>query len=372
MACLLDQVGRRLDFRVRPVVFILNSPAQRPRPAVKLSMEKGAHLEREELSCANSRSVKRLLAGIERPRAFAVFRGDCRSLLSHMSNDTVDITIASPPYCIGKAYESESTTTEDFIRAQKEVLPEIVRVTKPGGSICWQIGYHVTDAAVFPLDYAIYDVLRDYREIILRNRIIWTFGHGLHSTTRFSGRHETVLWLTKGDLYKFHLDSIRIPQKYPGKRHYKGDKKGEFSGNPLGKNPGDVWEMPNVNANHVEKTEHPCQFPIALAQRLIRALAPNDGLVFDPFLGVGFTGAAAVIEKRRFLGAELNLRYAGISIKRLEQAKSGTIRYRPPDKPIYTPRPTDAVAMRPEHFKGEFTNGVQESCEGCFEEKENL
>jgi len=354
---------------------ILNWLTQQGGQLLHYQWKKVPTLEGQELSCTDSRSVKKLLAGIEEPRAFAVFRGDCKLLLSHVPNDTVDITITSPPYCIGKAYESESTTTEDFIRAQKEVLPEIVRVTKPGGSICWQIGYHVTDAAVFPLDYAIYDVLRGYREIILRNRIIWAFGHGLHSTTRFSGRHETVLWFTKGDSYKFRLDSIRIPQKYPGKRHYKGNQKGEFSGNPLGKNPGDVWEMPNVNANHVEKTEHPCQFPIALAQRLIRALTPNDGLVFDPFLGVGSTGAAAVIEKRRFLGAELNLRYAGISIKRLEQAKSGTIRYRPPDKPIYTPRPTDAVATRPEHFKAEFTNGVQESCEGCFEKtgsKENL
>jgi adenine-specific DNA-methyltransferase len=323
-----------------------------------LPLEKGAHLEVQELSGTQLRSIKRLLARVEKPRAFAVFRGNCRSLLPHISNDSVDITITSPPYCIGKAYESESTTTEDFIRAQKEVLPEIVRVTKPGGSICWQIGYHVTDGSVFPLDYAIYDVLRDYREITLRNRIIWTFGHGLHSTARFSGRHETVLWFTKGDSYKFHLDAIRIPQKYPGKRHYKGSKKGEFSGNPLGKNPGDVWEMPNVKANHVEKTEHPCQFPIALAQRLIRALTPDGGLVFDPFLGVGSTGAAAVIENRRFLGAELSPTYAEISVKRLEQAKTGAIRYRTADKPIHVPRPTDSVAKRPEHFKAEFTNGV--------------
>jgi adenine-specific DNA-methyltransferase len=275
-----------------------------------------------------------------------------------MPDDSVDITITSPPYCIGKVYESESTTTEDFIRTQKEILPEIIRITKPGGSICWQTGSHVTDGAVFPLDFAIYDILRHYNEITLRNRIVWTFGHGLHSTARFSGRHETVLWFTKGNEYQFNLDSIRVPQKYPGKRHYKGEKKGEFSSNPLGKNPGDVWEMPNVNANHVEKTEHPCQFPIALAQRLIRALAPDNGLVFDPFLGAGSTGAAAVIEKRRFLGAELNPKYAGICVKRLEQAKTGNIRYRPADKPIHIPRPTDAVAMRPDHFKAEFTHGV--------------
>lgn len=318
----------------------------------------GAHLKVGEPSRAIARLTKKLLAEAGKPSAFAVFEGDCRQLLSNMSNDCVDLTITSPPYCIGKVYESESTTTEDFIKTQREILPEIVRVTKPGGSICWQTGYHVTDGVVFPLDYAIFEVLRGHPDMVLRNRIVWTFGHGLHSTNRFSGRHETVLWFTKGESYDFHLDSIRVPQKYPGKRHYRGDKKGEFSGNPLGKNPGDVWELPNVKANHVEKTEHPCQFPIALAQRLIRALAPVDGLVFDPFLGAGSTGAAAVIEKRRFLGAELNPRYVEISAKRLERAKTGTIRYRSPDTPIHVPRPTDAVAKRPNHFKVEFIDGI--------------
>ncbi len=72
--------------------------------------------------------------------------------------------------------------------------------------------------------------------LLLRNRVVWTFGHGLHSPTRFSGRHETILWFTKGDNYTFNLDAVRVPQKYPGKRHYKGLKKGKFSGNPLGKN----------------------------------------------------------------------------------------------------------------------------------------
>ncbi len=307
---------------------------------------------------ATSRPIERLLKMIEKPRSFAVFEGDCRELLAQMPNNSVDITISSPPYCIGKVYESESTTTDDFIKTQKEILPEIIRVTKPGGSICWQTGYHVTDGIAFPLDFAIYEILRDFSEMTLRNRIIWTFGHGLHGTNRFSGRHETILWFTKGRKYKFDLDSIRVPQKYPGKRHYKGEKKGEFSGNPLGKNPGDVWEMPNVKANHVEKTEHPCQFPIALAQRLIRALAPSGGLVFDPFLGAGSTGAAAVIEKRRFLGAELSPTYRAISVNRLEQAKTGKIRYRPADEPVYIPRPNEAVAKRPEHFKAEATYGV--------------
>jgi adenine-specific DNA-methyltransferase len=294
--------------------------------------------------------AKKTIAGSRRKGASALFEGDCRLLLAAMKANTVDVTITSPPYCIGKAYESESTTTVDFIKTQKEILPEVVRVTKQGGSICWQTGYHITNGEAFPLDFAIYEIMRDIPGIRLRNRIIWSFGHGLHSTARFSGRHEVVLWFTKGNGHKFNLDAIRVPQKYPGKRHYKGDHKGMLSGNPLGKNPGDVWEMPNVNANHMEKTDHPCQFPVALAQRLVRALCPVKGIVLDPFMGSGSTGVAALIEKRRFIGAELNASYVEIARERLNQAKNGSPRIRDIDKPVYIPNPKTAVARRPEHF----------------------
>ena len=123
----------------------------------------------------------------------------------------------------------------------------------------------------------------------MRNRIIWTFGHGLNSVRRFSGRHETILWSTKGDSLEFNLDEVRVPQKYAGKRAYKGPHKGELSGNPLGKNPSDVWEIPNVKAKHIEKTEHPCQFPVAIPQRLIKALTHENALILDPFMGSGTT-----------------------------------------------------------------------------------
>lgn len=295
-------------------------------------------------------SAKRAISASRQREASALFQGDCKLLLAAMDDMSVDVTITSPPYCIGKAYESESTTTTDFIKTQKEILPEVVRVTKQGGSICWQTGYHVTDGKAFPLDFAIYEILRDIPDIHLRNRIIWSFGHGLNSTTRFSGRHEVVLWFTKGDVKKFDLDAIRIPQKYPGKRHYKGDSKGELSGNPLGKNPGDVWEMPNVNANHIEKTNHPCQFPVALAQRFIRALCPIDGIVFDPFMGSGSSGVAAEIEKRRFLGAEVFPDYMTLAFERLAAAKEGKFRVRDMNKPIYIPNPNSSVAKRPDHF----------------------
>ena len=164
----------------------------------------------------------------------------------------------------------------------------------------------------------------------LRNRIIWHFGHGLHASNRFSGRYETILWFTKSDDYIFNLDNVRIPSKYPGKLHYKGPNKGKPSGNPLGKNPSDVWEIlqndwdncfweiPNVKSNHPEKTIHPCQFPIELVERCVLALTNEDSWVLDPFGGVGSTAKACEIEGRICTSIELQKKWHDLAIKRLE------------------------------------------------------
>jgi adenine-specific DNA-methyltransferase len=56
----------------------------------------------------------------------------------------------------------------------------------------------------------------------------------------------------------------------------------QYSCNPLGKNPGDVWVIPNVKHNHTEKTVHPCQFPVELIERLVLALTKENDLVVDP------------------------------------------------------------------------------------------
>ncbi len=295
------------------------------------------------------RSVTPAIRSIKSGTPTVLFTGDCVELIRRVPDGSIDLTITSPPYCMGKEYET-SNSIEDFIAAHKVILPEIVRITRDGGSICWQVGYHVAKQCVYPLDYPVFAILAGIKDIVLRNRIVWAFGHGFHGTSRFSGRHETILWFTKGLDYHFDLDAVRVAQKYPGKRHYKGPHKGEFSGNPKGKNPGDVWDIPNVKGNHIEKLDHPCQFPVGIAERLVRALCPKDGIVFDPYMGSSSTGVAAIINRRRFLGAELNEKYEALAYARLLKAHNGTVRFRPAERPLYLPSSGDTVARRPDHF----------------------
>ena len=253
-----------------------------------------------------------------------------------MPDEAAQLIVTSPPYNLGKKYEKRGDF-EKYLAWQTEIIDQCVRVLSPRGSICWQTGNFVHDGAIVPLDIALFPAFAKHG-LRLRNRIVWHFEHGLHCSRRLSGRYETILWFTKTDDYVFELDPIRVPQKYPGKKYFKGPKAGQFSGNPLGKNPGDVWIFPNVKNNHVEKTEHPCQFPVELVERLLLSLTQPGDLVFDPFSGVGTSVAAAVRNGRRGCGVEKEADYVKIARERIVQAMNGSLPVRPMNTPVYDPQ----------------------------------
>jgi adenine-specific DNA-methyltransferase len=253
--------------------------------------------------------------------------------------ESMKLVVTSPPYNLGKEYEKRSSRSAYFDQ-QKAVITEAIRLLHPEGSICWQVGNYVENGEIEPLDIILYPVFKE-AGLKLRNRIIWTFGHGLHCQNRFSGRYETILWFTKGDDYTFNLDPVRIPVKYPNKKHFKGPRKGEFSSNPLGKNPTDIWEIPNVKSNHVEKTDHPCQFPVGLVERLVLSLTNEGDAVLDPYVGVGSSAIAAIKNGRHAYGCDVQRQYIDIARDRLAQLRAGKLRLRPMNRPVYEPPSRD-------------------------------
>ncbi len=281
-----------------------------------------------------------------------LFQGDCRDLLRQIPDGTVQLVITSPPYNLGKSYETR-LSLETYIAQQAEVIRECVRVLRDLGSLCWQVGNFVDNGRIVPLDVVLYSIF-DSLGMKLRNRIVWQFGHGLHASKRFSGRYEVILWFTKTDSYKFNLDEVRVPQKYPNKKHFKGPNVGQLSGNPLGKNPGDIWDIPNVKSNHVEKTGHPCQFPVELVERLVLALTDPGDTVLDPFVGVGTTAVAALAHGRKAVGAEIDAEYVEVAKERLALAEQGRLRVRPMDRPVYDPQnpgvsvPPRVISLKPQ------------------------
>ena len=286
--------------------------------------------------------------------------GDCLETLKTIPDGAIKLVVTSPPYNLNKSYEDRAPL-DKYLSSYEPVVSEIFRVLHPQGSVCWQVGNYVAAGEVFPLDIFYYPMFKD-AGFKLRNRIIWCYEHGLHATKRFSGRYETILWLTKSELYTFNLDPVRVPSKYPGKRHWRGEKKGLPSGNPSGKNPSDiwrvvcqdweagVWNIPNVKASHLEKTAHPCQFPIELVERCVLALTDEDDWVLDPFCGAGSALLAAIKHSRRAIGCEKEEDYIKITYQRLTDLANGRLRYRPLEKPVYQPTGREKVAQVPQEW----------------------
>ncbi|MBM3323257.1 site-specific DNA-methyltransferase [candidate division WOR-3 bacterium] len=286
-----------------------------------------------------------------------VHTGDALGFLKRLPDDLATLVINSPPYNLGKEYERRQGV-RDYLDSLTPVLAELVRVLAPDGSLCWEVGNYVDGGEIIPLDVLYYPIL-ERLGLRMRNRIVWSFGHGLHASRRFSGRYEVIMWMTKSGDYKFNLDAVRVPAKYPGKTHFKGPNKGKPSGNPMGKNPSDVWQfvqddwergiwdIPNVKANHPEKTIHPCQFPVELVERCVLALTDEDDWVLDPYVGVGSALLAGLMHNRRVIGCDKESSYTAIARQRIANLYSGTLKTRKVGTPVYQPTGREKVSRLP-------------------------
>lgn len=290
-------------------------------------------------SAQNANNKRAKIIPFKKPLVSEIECADNLRFMRKLPAESMHLIVTSPPYNLGKEYETRRSL-DIYQEEQAATIAEAVRLLHPNGSICWQVGNYVDDGEIFPLDVILYPLFKVHG-LQLRNRIVWSFGHGLHCQRRFSGRHETILWFTRSDDYTYNLDAVRVPSKYPNKKHFKGPSKGQLSGHPLGKNPSDVWDIPNVKANHVEKTDHPCQFPVGLVERLVLALTNIGDNVLDPYLGVGSSAIAALKNERNAYGCDTVREYVDIAKKRLRQLAEGRLRTRPMNKPVYEPPTKD-------------------------------
>lgn len=293
---------------------------------------------------------------------FEIVHGDALDVVAGLPDGSVQLVLTSPPYNIGKEYERNGfRSLEEYSEWMRALVSRMAQKISPSGSICWQVGNHIKSGAIIPLDYLFFPIFAE-AGFKLRNRIVWTFNFGLNAKQRLSGRYEVMLWFTKSDDYIFNLDSVRVPQLYPGKRHSsKKIGKSGPSGNPLGKNPSDfwtfdgerffqseaVWEIPNVKSNHPEKTAHPCQFPSELAERCILAFTNAGDLVLDPFAGTGTTPIVAHALQRRGLGVELSAAYADLARERRRMFEAGDLSMRPSGVAVRKPKVSERVSQIP-------------------------
>lgn len=246
-----------------------------------------------------------------------LYNMDCLDAMRRLRVNFIDLTVTSPPYNIGKEYES-LLPLEDYLDWCQAWINEIYRLTNSEGAFWLNLGYLEipSKASAIPIPYLLWNRSPFY----LIQEVVWNYGAGLHTKRLFSPRNEKFLWYVKSDQnYTFNLDEVRDKDvKYPNQK-----KNGKLKCNPLGKNPSDVWQIPKVtsgqNRSSKERTPHPAQFPLDVVDRIIKACSNLNEIVMDPFMGSGTTAVAAIQNDRQVLGFEISEKYCDIAKRRIKQ-----------------------------------------------------
>lgn len=252
-----------------------------------------------------------------------IYQMDCVEALKRLPPKLIDLTVTSPPYNIGKEYETR-VEVERYVAWCEEWIQGINRVSKEDSAFWLNLGYLALPekAKCLPISYLLWDKV----PFFLMQEVVWNYAAGVAARNYFSPRNEKFLWFIKNQRrYTFNLDEVRDPNvKYPNQK-----KNGKLKCNPLGKNPTDVWEFPKVTSGgqraSPERTAHPAQFPVAVIDRIVRACSNPGEVILDPFMGSGTTAEVALSTGRFVLGFELEPKYIDITAKRLHNFKEWEI-----------------------------------------------
>ena len=250
-----------------------------------------------------------------------LFNVDSLEAMRHLPREIFDLTVTSPPYNIGKEYETP-LPLRDYIEWNVTWITQVHRLCKPDAALWLNLGYIEVPGRgrAVPIPYLLWERI----PFFLLQEVVWNYGAGVATKRMFSPRNEKFLWLIKSpDNYTFNLDDVRDPDvKYPNQK-----KNGKIRVNRKGKNPTDVWQFPKVTTGQgltgqrasPERTKHPAQFPVAVIDRIVKACSNPEGLVFDPFIGSGTTAEAAIRNGRKSVGFEIKADYIEIAVERIER-----------------------------------------------------
>ena len=244
--------------------------------------------------------------------------------MDDIDDSSVDLIVTSPPYNIniqygnktshGKAIESKGAKYSDklpedeYRELLRTVFSECQRVLKPTGSIWLNIKNRYDGKTIITPFW----VEEFFNKMFLKNLLIWNFDWGGSTNRRFAPRYEFIFWYTKScEDYKFNLDAVKIPALNYRPERYKSQMK----------NPSDVWKIPMISGNFLERTGHPAQYPEKLIERVILAGTNRGDVVLDPFMGSGTTGVVAKRFGRHYLGYEIVQDYLDMANIRIKQCE---------------------------------------------------
>ncbi|MCK4822170.1 site-specific DNA-methyltransferase [bacterium] len=245
---------------------------------------------------------------------YDLYNEDFLDGVNRIANESVDLVVADPPYCLGKDYGngSDKKKPDEFLRwTESWILAVIPKIKKTGGLYIF---------ATWQFSPEIFSFLK--KHMIMINEIIWDRRvPSMGGTTRkFSSVHDNIGFFVRSKKYFFNLDPVRIPYEPKTK---KARTRSIFVGKKwleMGYNPKDVWSISRLHRIHSEREDHPTQKPLEVIERIVKSSSPEGGLVLDPFAGTGTTIEACIRNRRRCVAYELNSKYCDIIRKRIKKA----------------------------------------------------
>lgn len=239
-----------------------------------------------------------------------VIQGDAIEIMRQIPDNSIDMTFADPPFNLGKKYNSyyDKKDVDEYVEWCKLWLKEMVRITKPTGSIfVHNIPRWLTYFASYLNEIAHF-----------RHWIVWNaMGAPLGKT--LLPNHYGILWYTKQpegfkfyDIRSMHQRCRKcgiILQDYGGKKNQM---------HPYGPLISDVWTDIHRIRHKKRRDEHPCQLPIPLLERLILMSTDECDIVLDPFVGTGTTAIAAKRLGRKYIAIDMDLKYVEMTNRNLE------------------------------------------------------
>ena len=244
--------------------------------------------------------------------------GDCLERMKEISDESVDLTVTSPPYDNLRTYNGniEQWSFEKF----QAIAKELYRVTADGGVVVWVVGDATIKGSETGTSFrqALY-----FKECGFNiETMIWEkTGCGCLGSNKFYGQNfEFMFIFTKGTPKTANLICDRENKIKSGTVKVNAslvDGKGYsrvVERKPFGKR-NNIWRI-----NQQQKSEHPAPFPEQLANDHIISWSNEGDTVLDCFMGSGTTGKMSILNGRKFIGIELDEKYYDISCKRITDA----------------------------------------------------
>ena len=240
-----------------------------------------------------------------------IIHGDCIEVMQQIPSDSVDVTFADPPFNLKKKYGTykDEKGTDDYLNWCKQWILEMVRITKPSGSIfLHNIPKWLTYYTGFLNEVA------DFRHWIAWDAPTAPMGKTLQPS------HYGILFYAKNQREnKFY--KIRYPHKRCRKcgyllKDYGGKKK---ILHPFGPLVPDVWSDIHRIRHNKHRDPHPCQLPVHLLERLLLMSTDEGDVILDPFMGTGTTAVAAARLGRHVIGIDIDPQYVEITQRKLAQ-----------------------------------------------------